>query len=161
MAKKRDASFHDPNWKKEVSFAKTLICKYCNAIYENKQWKHLADLNPRHVDDLIESVCPACHLEQNHLSDGVVHLSGTFLKEHKKEIMGTINNLAALAEERDVLNRIERTEDTGSEITIYTTQNKLALEIGKKVADAFKGGDLDIKFSKEDMPVEVRWHKDI
>lgn len=161
MDSKRDIAFHDPNWKRETRSSKTLICKYCNAIYENKNWKHLADLNPRHIDDLTESVCPACHLAQNHLSDGVVHLSGSFLKKHKKEIMGTINNLAGLAEERDVLNRIERIEDTGEEITIYTTENKLALEIGKRVSDAFKGGDLDIKFSKNDMPVDVRWHKDL
>ncbi|MFC1749817.1 BCAM0308 family protein [Pseudomonadota bacterium] len=160
MDPKKDIAFHDPNWKKEAKKGKILICKHCNAVYDNKGWKHLEDLDPSHVDDLKKSVCPACHASKNHTSDGVVHLSGDFFIAHKEEILNTINNLADQAEERDVLNRIERIEHTDEgEMIIYTTKNKLAMEIGKHVADAFKGGDLDIQFSKDDMPVEVRWHK--
>ncbi|MBD3328090.1 hypothetical protein GF340_02175, partial [Candidatus Peregrinibacteria bacterium] len=67
MDPNKDIAFHDPNRGKEVKKGETLICKYCNAVYEEKSWKHLKDLNPALVDKMQKAVCPACHYERNHI----------------------------------------------------------------------------------------------
>ena len=113
------------------------------------------------MDELRVGICPACHEQIGHLSDGVLHLSGTGMVKNKTEIKNLIQNTAKREEERDILNRVERIEDNRNEMVIYTTKNQLAVEIGKKVAAAHKGGKLDIKWSKNDKPVEVYWNFDL
>lgn len=163
--------FHDPNKKKEKRFGydegnrhlkHELICKYCNAVYTEKHWKPLKDLDPKYIDKLHKVVCPACHEQKNHVSDGILHLSGSTLSEHHEEIKNIIHNIEEKEKNRDILNRIERIEEKSTDaMIIYTSKNQLAVELGKKVSDAYKGGKLDIKWSKGDKPVEVYWHKDI
>lgn len=140
----------------------SLICKYCNAIFEGKHWRKFADLKVAFIDRIHSAVCPACHEEQNHLSDGIVKLSGTIMPAKRTEILNEINNAEKTAQSRNVLDRVERVEDSGkNEITVYTTNNQLAVQIGKKIASAHKGGKLEIKWSKNEKAVEVRWHKDL
>jgi hypothetical protein len=59
------------------------------------------------------------------------------------------------------MNRVERLDSGADEITAYTSKNQLAAEIGRKLDRAYKGGKLEIKWSKDDKPVDVTWHKDI
>lgn len=153
---------HDPN--KEQHHGKVdshVICQYCQAVYQKKHWAPMKDMDPTFIDQMKKGCCPACHLEKNHLSDGVLHLSGTFLKNHQDEIMHLVMNTAEKEEERDVLNRVERFEHTQPDtITIYTTKNSLAVELGKKIDSAYKGGTLEIKFSEGERVAEVSWHLD-
>ncbi len=137
-----------------------LICKYCHAIYQDKHWQAFENLDPKFIDELKQSVCPACHLEKNHLSDGVVHLTGNIISWHGTDIKNRIENIGDAEIKRDIMNRIERIEETEDRITVYTTKNQLAVEIGKKISDDHKGGTLDIKWSKGDKAVEVTWKKD-
>ena len=154
---------HDPNREKPARpTGNGIICQYCNAVYQEKHWQPLAELDPKIIDDLVKGCCTACHLEKGHNSDGIVHLSGTFLEKHKDDIRGIIDNTGETEEERDFMNRIERIDESDEgEISIYTTKNQLAVEIGKKIDNAYKGGELQINFSKDEKPVEVHWHKDI
>jgi hypothetical protein len=138
-----------------------LICKYCNSIYQDKHWRAFDKLNPANIDKLQKSVCPSCHEERGHVSDGVVHIKGSFLKNHRKEIEGIILNCEQRELKRDVMNRVERLDSGVDEITAYTSKNQLAAEIGRKLDRAYKGGKLEIKWSKDDKPVDVTWHKDI
>ncbi len=135
-----------------------LLCRYCHAVYENNGWRAFEQLNPQHVDELKMSVCPACHEEKSHISDGILHLSGSGIGPHKEEIKHIVMNMGKSAEAADILNRVERIdENAGDQIVVYTTKNQLAVKIGKKVASAYKGGKLDIRWSKNDKPVEVYW----
>ena len=157
--KKRDKRFF---LDKGARYERTrLICRYCRAIYENNRWQAFEKLNPQHVDELKMSICPACHEEMEHVSDGVVHLSGSAVALHKNEIRNLIANVGKTAEKDDILARIERIDDKAKDqIIVYTTKNQLAVKIAKKVASAYKGGELDIKWSKGDKPVEVYWRCD-
>jgi hypothetical protein len=155
--------YHDPSkgrTKNSKIKSSNLICKYCNAVYGEKHWQAFDKLNFRDIDKLKQSVCPACHEKKNHVSDGVLQLSGKFLRNHLTEISGIITNTAATELKRDVLNRIERLDLYPTLVTVYTSKNQLAVEIGKRVNSAYKGGKLDIKWSKKDKPVSVKWHKD-
>ena len=135
-----------------------LLCRHCHAVYENKGWQPFNQLNPQHVDELKMSICQACHEEKNHVSDGILHLSGSGIEPHKEEIKHIVINAGKSAEEDDILDRVERVDDgVKNQITVYTTKNQLAVKIGKKVASAYKGGELNIKWSKNDKPVEVYW----
>ena len=153
--------YHDPVKQHDgKSISGELICKYCHAIYQDKHWQPLENLDPKLIDRIQKGICPACHLERQHLSDGVVHLMGAFVGNHLEEIKNLIENIGELEEKRDILNRIERIEQKNGGITVYTSKNQLAVEIGKKVSNAHKGGKLDIQWSKEDKPVDVTWNKD-
>lgn len=138
-----------------------LICRYCNAIYEDKHWVSLEKLKLKFIDKLKPGVCPACHEEHSHISDGVLKLRGSFISQHRAEIENTILNLGKTAEQKDILNRIERIETQPDALTIYTTKNQLAVKIGKKIDSSHKGGKLIIKWSKNDKPVEVTWNKEL
>ncbi len=137
-----------------------LICRQCQAVYDSKSWMPFRDMNPKMVDQLKISICPACHEKISHISDGVLHLSGLGVKAHKKDILNLVNNMGKEAENKNILNRIERIEDNSKGIMVYTTINQLAVKIGKAVSNAYKGGKLDIKWSKKDKPVEVYWTYD-
>lgn len=156
MAKGKRYAF-DPGKKKSQE---GLICMYCNAVYDEKHWRHFEDLNPAHLEKMKKSCCPTCHEERGHVSDGVLHITGTFIQTGKDEIDGIIANCAKKEEKRDVLNRIERIDYGKNEITVYTAKNTLAVEIGKKLDSAHKGGKLDIKWAKGEKLSEVTWHKD-
>ena len=144
---------------KRARYEKTkLMCKYCRAIYNGKSWQPFEKLNPKMIDELKMATCPACHEQFDHISDGVLHLKGPGITPIKKEIMNEIKNIADHEESRDILSRVERIEDNKEEVRVYTTKNQLAVELGKKIASAHKGGKLEIKWSKQDKPVEVYWY---
>lgn len=138
-----------------------LMCHECRAIYDGKYWRPFEKLDPKLVDELKISICPACHEQFDHISDGVLHLNGTGFEAHRAEIKNLIHNTAEREEERDILNRVERIEEEGDQMTVYTTKNQLAVELGKKINNAYKGGKLEIKWSKDDKPVEVHWNFDL
>lgn len=138
-----------------------LVCKYCSAVYEEKHWQPLAKLDPKYADQLKETVCPACHAQKGLISDGVIHIRGSFMDQHRQEILNIILRTEERETSSNLMNRIERIDSRPSEITVYTAKNQLAAEIGKKIAAAYKGGKLEIKWSKSDKPVEVIWTKDI
>ena len=162
-AKTSRQRYQDPSKSRTKKSGKKMedrICIYCNAVYEKKRWITFDKLNVKHIDNLEKSVCPSCHEKKNHVSDGVLQLSGKFLANHLMEINGIIVNTEAKEMKRDLMNRIERLDLYPGLVTVYTAKNQLAVEIGKRVSSAYKGGKLDIKWSKNDKPVSVKWHKD-
>lgn len=168
----KDTKFHDPNKSKKEDkrypFDKGkkhtkehAVDPERNIVYEDKHWKPLEDLNPKHVDKMKATDSPVTEMEKRKVCDGVLHLTGSFFKGHKDEIMRAVKNSEELAKERDVMNVIENIEENPDGITIYTAKNQLAVTLGKKIDSAFKGGNLNISWSDDDKPSEVRWHKDL
>ncbi|MFH1611690.1 MAG: hypothetical protein ABH887_00225 [bacterium] len=68
--------------------------------------------------------------------------------------MNLINNIGERAFKRDPMDRIIKINDNKTEIEILTTENQLAISIGKQIKSAFKG-DIEIKLSKEESVVRV------
>jgi NMD protein affecting ribosome stability and mRNA decay len=162
---KSTEKYHSPDMSrpKKMSNIKNakLLCQECHAVYDGKSWQAFEKTNTKIMDELRASICPSCHEKIGHISDGVLHLSGTGMVKNKTEIKNLIQNTAKREEERDILNRIDRIEESPNEMTLYTSKNQLAVEIGKKIAAAHKGGKIEIKWSKGDKPVEVHWHFDL
>lgn len=134
-----------------------LLCRYCHAVYDGKGWIPFAKMNPAIIDQLHASVCPACHEIKDHVSDGVLHLAGSGVKAHLQEIKNHIAKMGRQAEAKNILDRVERVDAEGNGLVVYTTMNQLAVRIGKSLASANKGGDLKIKWSRDDKPAEVWW----
>jgi len=151
----------DRSLEKRSHYVRTkLLCRECKAVYDGKSWHSFSQLNPRDIDELKMSICPACHEKTGHLSDGVIHLRGSGLQKHLQEIKNLIVHMGMTAEGKDILDRVERIDEEKDGITVYTTKNQLAVRIGKKISDSYKGGKLQIKWSKDDKPVEVLWRYD-
>ncbi len=130
-------------------------------VYEDKHWKKLDEMNPANVDDMKIGHSPVTEMKNAGICDGILHLTGSFAMKHKDEIMHAIKNSEELAEERNAMNTIENIEESKDEITVYTIKNKLAVTLGKKIDSAFKGGKLEISWSEDDQPAEVKWHTDL
>jgi len=75
----------------------------------------------------------------------------------KIEILREIKNIGERAQRRDPEDQIIKIEDKGKNIRVTTTENQLAVSIGKQIAASRKGGKLQIKLSKEDKPARVVW----
>ena len=70
--------------------------------------------------------------------------------------MNTIKNSDKQAQERDPMDRILWTEEREDGIHIFTSENQLAVKIGKKLKSSFGGSKLEIKHSGEDV-TRVYW----
>jgi len=167
----QDKGHQDPNKGKEKRFAfdegskhmkENLVDPKADLIYQEKHWEPLDKLRPDLVDNFQEGASPLSKMLEGDVCEGVLHIKGNFFMQHQEEILNAIRHSDDMARERDALNRVMKiirmNED---DIAIFTTKNQLAVTIGKKLDSAFKGGKLDIHWSKGDRDVEVTWHKDI
>ena len=162
--------------KEEAEFGsgklKFIICKICQSVYYNKAWRH--NLNQKskichspsqsphqgnglHCKNqkLRFSACPTCRMIQDKQYEGELVLEN-IPEDKKKEITNLIWNVGERAFERDPMDRIIGFEDKGNVIRILTSENQLALSIGKQIKRAFRG-KLDIKWSHKESTSRVKW----
>lgn len=139
-----------------------LICPDCNAAYFEKNWHHeLEEYKNINPDKNIKFVrCPADEMKRKGLFEGQVIIEN-IPSGKGKEIVNQIQNIGNRAFERDVLDRILDFNYSGNKIDVKTSENQLALSIGKEVALAHKNSDVSIKFSKKEDIARVRvwWPK--
>lgn len=141
--------------KKEIA-----ICSECSAVYFSKSWHHQNQLDDyAHLteDKQIDFVlCPACTMKRDNLFEGEVII------EHvpdaiRGEVERLIYNIADRANERDPMDRILSFKPYGNDgFEIHTSENQLAISIGKQIVDAHKGAKIDIQLSKEESVARVR-----
>jgi len=161
-------------WEKEVKGLKSIRrCKECGAVYFDEHWHTIPDFWEIYKKMLpkikiIEDLCFECKwIKSGHLDrkygwagkegwEGEVILDNLVAKD-KAEILNLVRNVGKRATKRDPEDRIISIEDKGKRVIIRTTENQLAVSIGKQVSRAFKGGNMEIKWSHEDEPARVRW----
>lgn len=138
------------------------ICPRCGAVYDGHKWV------PEPDDELVKQVkkksakselCPGdLRLEKGQV-EGVVTLKGSFMREHKEDILNLIGRVERNGRSRNVAARIYEMKEDDGEFSIETTDEHLAERIGKEVEKAFKG-DLEIKWQEKDRFVRVSWQRD-
>lgn len=161
-------------WEKEIKGKEPIRkCSRCDAIYFDEHWHTIPGFWQAYKKMLpkkkiIEEVCYECKwIKDGHLDrkndwagkegwEGEVILDNLIPKD-KDEILNLVRNIGKRALKRDPQDKIIRIKDEGKRVIITTTENQLAVSIGKQVARAFKGGNLEIKWSHEDEPARVRW----
>lgn len=153
-------------WEHEVKSKKPLrTCPRCGAIYFDKHWHIIPNFWVEYKRALpkkpiTEELCAECKWidggKEETGWEGEVVLENLVFDD-KNEILNLVKNVGQRAFLRDPEDQIIKIEDRGKKVIITTTENQLAVSIGKQVARAFKGGKLEIKWSGEDAPARVRW----
>ncbi|MBI2462891.1 MAG: hypothetical protein HYV65_01500 [Candidatus Spechtbacteria bacterium] len=141
--------------KKEIA-----ICSECSAVYFNKNWHHQNQLDDyAHLTEDKEVnfvLCPACTMKRDNTFEGMV------IVEHipdaiRKEVEALIYHIADRANERDPMDRILSFKPYGEDgFEIHTSENQLAISIGKQIVSAHKDAKMDIQLSKEESAARVR-----
>lgn len=141
------------------------MCPRCGAIYFDKHWHIIPNFWVEYKKmlpkkEVVEELCAECKWIDGGREDtgweGEVTLEN-LVTDDKEEILKLVRNVGARAFLRDPEDQIIKIEDRGKKVIITTTENQLAVSIGKQVASAFKGGKLEIIWSAEDAPARVRW----
>lgn len=158
-------------WDKESKKASGMkMCERCEAVYYDGHWHTAPELSAvlKENDKVskISGLCTECKWVIEGRAgvksgyEGMVTLDGLTDKEEKKEILKAVRNFSHRATERDPEDQIVGIDDRGERIVITTSENQMAVGIGKTIDKAFKGGDLSIIWSDDDLPVRVYWkHK--
>lgn len=133
-----------------------VICSVCKAVYYKKSWHHEFPQNLGREDKLIRFLeCPACLMARNKMFEGQVILDKV-PRDRLKEVLARIEHVGRLAYAKDVLARIIKVKRIGGRIEILTSENQLALLLGKQVQEILRG-KLDIRFSEDESVVRVYW----
>jgi len=155
-------------WEKEVKGKKPLrLCERCGAVYFNEHWHTIPNflkiyqkMLPKKF--LREELCFECRWIKEGKAEAKTHWEGEVILENliladKSEILNLVRSIGNRATKRDPEDQIIKIEDMGRKVRIATTENQLAVSIGRQVARAFKGGNLKINWSHQDAPARVRW----
>jgi len=165
-------------WQKETrKLSSAQLCERCGAVWFDGHWhtapkmaaalKAAKKLSRAKGKSGKPVLCYECHLAANGPADsskigfeGELTLDGLTDPSEKAKILATCRNFGARANKRDPEDRIISIDDRGERVVITTTENQMAVGMGKAVDAAFKGGKLRIVWSKDDMPARAFWvHK--
>ncbi len=137
------------------------LCTTCKAIYQNKRWFFDEKLAGKlaGTDKVKEVTCPTCRKIKDHYPEGILTLSGEFLKEHQDEITARLKKEAARVSGRSVADRIiAMKEEAPDRLVVETTTEKMAQHLGRAVYKAYKG-ELHFQWGEMTKFVRVNWSR--
>lgn len=148
---------HSKKDEQEFGLAKKefVICMDCGSCYFDKSWHHsLGEEKLDHLkkDKLVKfDLCPACKMgkERRYEGEVIINVKGQ-MPNVKSEILNSIKNSDELARQRDPMDRVLWTEERGDGLHVFTSENQLAVKIGKKIRSSLGKGKLTIKYSREE-----------
>ena len=146
---------HDP-YDEGRKYSEGTYCPECQAIYQGGRWKWSETKNVNGEPCL----CSACRRIRDRFPAGEVYLSGSYLLDHRKEIMNLIQNIIREEEERSPLKRVIDFTEADREVWVSLTDDHLARHLGEAVYKAYNG-DLEVKFSEKEKFVRMYWHRDV
>ncbi|MBU5615359.1 BCAM0308 family protein [Geomonas azotofigens] len=131
------------------------VCKGCGIVYRNKRWQIESASATSHKGDVL---CPACQRIVGEDPAGVVTLSGSYLAQHREEILNTVRQQEAKHREKNPLGRIMEIREEDGGIVVTTTEDKLAQKIGRELYKSQRG-ELHYKWSHDQRMVRVEWSR--
>jgi hypothetical protein len=131
-------------------------CPKCNLLFRDGVWKKAS---PGIGLQQQSKLCPACMLIRDGQIGGVVQCSGAFAGSHRQELINRIRNVEKQTNEERPLERIISMKEDKSGITVSATTEHLVARIGKSIQRDF-GGDLDLRYARDDKFAYVHWHRD-
>lgn len=136
------------------------FCKKCHAIFHHKHWyfndEELMALQQAHAKEVL---CPACQKIADKYPSGVVTLKGSFIPEHRDEILNLIKNEEERAMGLNPLERIIEITPQGEGYEVTTTHEKLAQRIGKRLHSSYSG-NVAYRWTPQDKMARVSWNRD-
>jgi len=136
--------YHDPS-----------VCAKCNLVFHDGifDWPDGAPPNARKM------VCPACKRIDDNYEGGHVVLEGTFLADHKEDLVNTVKKAEEHEKRQRPLERIMDIVVGDDRIEVRTTYEPVARRIGQAVHKAYKG-DLKMHYLEDEKFVRVHWRRD-
>lgn len=116
-----------------------IICPNCSCVYYCKSWHHTATNYPHLNEDkkVIFKICPACNMKAQREWEGEIRIKDV-PKERVDELMSIIIHCSKRAFEKDPMDRVLSVDSEKNNISVYTSENQLAIIIAKKLASALK-----------------------
>lgn len=130
------------------------VCPDCGAVLQEGRWRWASVLA-----DSEQELCPACHRIRDDYPAGIVTLTGSFVTQHKDEILHVVRHQEELEKKEHPLNRIMGIREEAGSIEIITTDIHLPRRIGEAIHHAYHG-DLDYHYEAEKYFLRVRWSRD-
>lgn len=151
---------HQRSRKEESEFGlagkEFLACSDCGIFYYDKSWhRSLLGERQEHLKENRQfefTLCPACKMKKDKVFEGEVVINLRDKRQATRDqVMNTIKNSDEQAQERDPLDKILWTEEREDSIHIFTSENQLAVKIGKKLESSFPKSKMEVKHSGEDI----------
>jgi hypothetical protein len=143
---------HDP-YKERHKPPEPALCPSCGVVFEHGRWHWKA--RPANAQ---EHLCPACRRVKDRYPAGYVSLEGSFLQEHRDELLHLVRNEEKRAKDEHPLERIMDIRQDGDKTLVTTTEVHLARRIGDALHHAYQG-NLQIKYSPDEYLVRVYWSR--
>lgn len=143
---------HD-TYRNRGKISKSAVCSECGAVYRNSRWTWGDKPSDAH-----EELCAACHRITDRCPAGILTLSGSFLREHRAEIINLIHNEEKKEKGEHPLHRVMGIDEGDEEIVITTTDIHLPRRIGEALHSAY-GGELNFHYRKESYFLRINWKR--
>lgn len=134
-----------------------VVCPSCAAVHTGKRWV-ASFVNVRNAtsDKTVRfRRCPACEMIFSKKFEGQVVLTHVPLVR-MADVLARIAHMDKVARRQDPMDRIIHVRRSGHRVEVTTTENQLAVRIGKAVKSLLKG-KLTIRWSKEEDIVRLLW----
>lgn len=136
------------------AFKEFVVCPICKSAFFDKSWHHALGQDAKHFKKskaVKSKICPACKMKKEKRYEGEIILKiKNETSKIKDEILNSIKNSDKLARERDPMDRVLWIQNKKDGLHIYTSENQLAVKIGKKIKSSFGKGKLKIVHSQEE-----------
>lgn len=144
---------HDPYRAREKRRAATR-CPQCGVQYRNGRW-----IWPKtHTIALKSEHCPACRRINDRYPAGMIILSGSFIDQHRQEIIARVRHVEASELAEHPLHRIIAIDESGTGTVITTTDIHLPHRIAHAIKDAW-GGTTKTHYDLEGYFTRVEWER--
>lgn len=144
---------HDP-YATRHKVKEPAVCPDCGAVLKAGRWSWA-----RRPDGANAETCPACRRIADAYPAGELVIGGTFIGDHKDEILNLARNTENLEKTEHPLNRIMHIADGPDAITVTTTDLHLPRRIGEALQHAYQG-DFEFDYDREGYFIRCRWHRD-
>ncbi len=142
--------------------ADIVMCPEGNEVYYYKSWHHNMQ-NYRELDTekrVKFELCPVHQMKKDDTFEGLVTIENIPSRE-QEEIVNLVENVEDRAYKRDPMDRILSMQESEGRLEIKTSENQLAVSIGKQVQRAHKNSEMKIKFSDSESVARIKvWWPD-
>ncbi len=145
---------HDPYFVKQ-RYRDPSVCEKCSVVFRNGVFEWSKTIPP----NAARMICPACRRIEDKFEGGIVTLEGSFLLQHKTEILNIITNTEKAEQTSRPLERIISLNDSGARVEIQTTYEHIARRIGEAIRKAYKG-ELIVQYPEGEKYARVSWRRD-
>jgi NMD protein affecting ribosome stability and mRNA decay len=128
-------------------------CPKCHATFTAGRWTW-----EKAPEDAHHQLCPACQRIHDRFPAGYVTVKGSFLQEHRDEIVALIHSHEKKEKAERPLQRIMAIDDTREGLEVTTTDSHLARGIAEALHGAYKG-ELKLRYSRDENLLRASWKR--